>query len=276
MKKLQSEELKKIRDLIQLKSGISIKEKKFEIIHRKKIEKLISEEGYSDFKTFYHDIVYNRKPELIQKLYNIVTINETYFFRENEHFRILTEKILPEINSIRPKGETINILSAPCSTGEEVYSILIQLLEENRLIKERDFMLLGIDIDSQVIKEAKKGVYTESSMRNTPEKIKSRYFKNAGNLYHIDKKLKDSVSFENVNVLDRYKMKKLGKFDVIFSRNMLIYFEENVRKEVIANFYSMLKSDGYLILSHVERIPESIQLFKKIKIGNSIIYKKNS
>ncbi|WP_457624928.1 CheR family methyltransferase [Persephonella sp.] len=275
MKGLQSEELKKIRDLIELKSGISIKEKKFEIIHKKKIERLIKEEGYTDFKTFYHDIVYNKKPDLLQKLYNIVTINETYFFRENEHFRILLDRILPEIDKKREKGETVNILSAPCSTGEEVYTILIHLLEENRLIKNRDFMILGIDIDSQVIKKAQKGVYTESSMRDTPDHIKSRYFKKKGELYYINSDLRECVTFENVNVLDRYRMKKLGKFDVIFSRNMLIYFEENIRKEVIANFYSMLKPEGYLILSHVERIPESIRLFHKIKIDGSIIYKKN-
>jgi chemotaxis protein methyltransferase CheR len=275
MKELQPEELKKIRDLIELKSGISIKEKKFEIIHKKNIEKLLKEEGYTDFKTFYHDIVYNKKPDLLQKLYNIVTINETYFFRENEHFRILLDKILPEIDKKREKRETLNILSAPCSTGEEVYTILIHLLEENRLIKHRDFMILGIDIDSQVIKKAQKGVYTESSMRNMPDHIKSRYFKKKGELYYINSDLRECVTFENVNVLDKYRMKKLGKFDVIFSRNMLIYFEENIRKEVIANFYSMLKPEGYLILSHVERIPESIRLFHKIKIDGSIIYKKN-
>ena len=267
-------EIKKTIDFIKVKTGIDIKQDKFEKFYSRKIEKILKEEGYSDFSDFYRDLIYNKNKRLTQKIYNTFTINETYFFREEEHFKILVKEIIPELIKKRSPIESINILSAPCSSGEEVYSILICLLEEQKLIKERDFMIIGIDINSEALEIAKKGVYTKGSMRSVPPHLINRYFIKEKNFYRINDSLKDLASFENVNVRDRYSMKRLGKFDVIFSRNMFIYFDEYSRKETIATFYSMLKPDGYLILGNTERIPESCRMFIKQKYRNSILYKK--
>jgi chemotaxis protein methyltransferase CheR len=150
------------------------------------------------------------------------------------------------------------------------------LLEEGELLKRRDFMLLGIDIDSSVIQKAKEGLYSKRSVQKLPPELIEKYFIKEGNFYRIKEFLRKAVSFKVVNIMDKYQMKRLGEFDVIFSRNMLIYFDEKSKREVISTFYSMLKNEGYLFLGHAERIPNDIKLFKNLKLGESFVYKKNS
>ncbi len=268
------DQLKKIRNFIRVNTGINFEDEKLTGVFKRKISEVIKNEGYPDFETFYQDIILKKNKKLIEKLINAITVNETYFFREEYQFEDLINYVIPELDKIRPPSESINILSAPCSTGEEVYSIAIYLLEEGHYIKKRDFVLLGIDIDSSAIKKAKEGLYSERSLHKVPEELKKKYFIKEGNMFRVIPFLRDAVSFEVVNVLDRYKMKKLGKFDVIFSRNMLIYFDEINRNETIATFYSILKEGGYLFLGHAERIPPQLKLFKPVKLGKSIVYRK--
>ncbi|WP_457638775.1 CheR family methyltransferase [Persephonella sp.] len=262
------EQLKKVRDILKLRIGMFIDDTKLITIYRRKIIDLMERNGFKDFDRFYSQLVYGDK-NLLQQLYNTMTINETYFFREKDQFEYLVNKLLPEIE--KKGSKEVSILSAPSSTGEEVYSIAIYLMEKG---VKTDFILLGIDIDSEAVEKAEKGFYTEKSMRGLPSYIKENYFLKVEGGYKVVESLKRSVSFKVVNVLDRYEMRKLGRFDIIFSRNMLIYFEDRMRNEVLATFYSILKPEGYLFLGHAERIPPSLSLFEEIKEGRTIVYKK--
>lgn len=274
MEDVSSGKLKKLRDFINMRYGIYIDDDKLLTTYKKKFLKLIKQFDYDDFSSFHKDIVFNKNSGLLQELINTVTVNETYFFREKYQFDTLINYVLPELDRIRPPSESINILSAPCSTGEEVYSIAIYLLEEGELIKKRDFLLLGIDIDSSAIKKAEEGLFPERSLIKLPEEIIKKYFKKEGNYYRISDFLRKAVNFRVVNVLDKYAMKRLGRFDVIFSRNLLIYFDEKSRREALSIYYSILKDGGYLFLGHAERVPEDFALFEKIKLGESYVYKK--
>jgi len=267
-------QIQKIRDFIYFTSGFTIDDERLRNIYKKKIENFIEHLGYRDFNSFYGDLVLKKDFLLQQKLINEITNNETYFLREKYQFETLVKILLPQIIGKIPQNETINILSAPCSTGEEVFSIAIYLMEEGNVIKKRDFALMGIDIDSNAIEKAKKGIYSQRSLYRMPEKLVDRYFLQNSNSYEIVKELKESVAFRVVNILDNYAMRRLGRFDIVFSRNMLIYFNEQDRKRAIATFYSILKPHGYLFLGHAERIPHSLKLFKQERIGESIVYKK--
>ncbi len=266
--------LKKLRDFLNMRYGIFIDDSKLKSIYKKKIDKLLEKHRYKNMSDFYQDIIFNKKPELTEELISIVTVNETYFFREQHQFETLIKYILPDLDRKLPSSECINILSAPCSSGEEIYSVAIYLLEEGNLINKRDFMLLGIDIDSKMIEKAEKGIFSERSLSKLPDHIKDKYFKKDGKNYVINSFLRKSVNFRTVNILDKYKMKKLGKFDVVFCRNMLIYFDERNRREALSIFYNIMKPESYLFLGHAESIPDKFGLFKKIKIGESYLYKK--
>jgi len=271
--KISEYQFKKLRNYLNNEIGVYVDDDKMNILYKRKILKLLKEKGYRDFENFFKDLVLKISSMLKQDLINVFTINETYFFREKYQFDTLINYVLPEIDMFRPKNEVINILCAPVSTGEELYSIAIMLMEEGNLINKRDFMLLGIDIDSDAIAKAKEGIYSQRSVHKLPEEIKEKYFIKTGNKYRVKDFLRKAVNFKVVNIMDKYQMKKLGMFDVIFSRNMLIYFDEKSKREVLATFYSILKDEEYLFLGHAERVLGDT-LFKSIKIGESFVYKK--
>ena len=272
---MSESELRKLRDFIVVKTGIFIDDEKLKKIYKKKFEDFLSKEGFSDFKSFYNRLVFEKDEELMQRLTNLVTVNETYFFREEYQFKTLVKDVLPELDSLRPPGESINILTAPSSTGEELYSIAIYIMEEAPdIFKRRNFVLIGIDIDSSVIEKARRGVFNKRSVSKLPSHILRKYFTQEGLEYKIIDEIRNGLTFKVVNVLDFYGMKRLGKFDVIFSRNMLIYFDEKTRREILATFHALLKPHGYLFLGHAEKVPVGMDIFKRVKKGDSIIYQK--
>ncbi len=264
----------KLRDVVYRRSGIFIDEKKYTTLSRK-IEEYMTKNGYESFRTFFHDIRFNQNKSIFQDLINIVTVNETYFYREKYQFETLVNQVLPELHQIRAANQPIRILCSPSSTGEEPYSIALHLLDEGKLIEERDFEIIGLDIDSTVINKAKMGKFTKRSIQFIPSHLLSKYFTQEGMLYQIADFLTDVIDFRVVNVMDKMQMKKLGKFDVIFSRNMLIYFDDSSRREVAMTFYEMLNPGGYVFLGHAESMSRIVSIYESQKLGESIVYQKN-
>jgi chemotaxis protein methyltransferase CheR len=205
---------------------------------------------------------------------NAITVNETYFFREKDQFEVLVNNILPELHKRIPSNKPLRILSSPCSTGEEPYSMILHIVEENVIVNERDIEVIGIDIDSTVIERAKQAKYTERSVHAIPKNILNKWFKKKALGYDLGDDLHGSVDFQVVNIFDKAAMRKLGKFDVIFSRNMLIYFDDASRKEVAMTFYDMLNPGGYVLLGHAEYMSRIVSVFNAKKIDNTLIYQK--
>ena len=261
----------KLVDVLYRRTGISLDIKRFNIL-KPKLEKLMKEYNYDNFRSFFHDYRFDKNPKLKQDLLNTITINETYFYREKYQFESLVNDILHQLDEIRPPEETFRILCAPSSTGEEPYSIALSLIEEDDIINKRDIELIGIDIDSNVINKAKIGRYSKRSIQYIPTHLLNQYFTKKGYEYEIVDFLKDVVNFQVVNVMDKFGMRKLGKFDVIFSRNMLIYFDDESRKQVAMTFYEMLKDNGVVFLGHAESMSRIVSIFKTAKSGNSIYY----
>jgi len=270
---LTQKDFRKLCDVVYRRIGIAIDDKKYNILS-KKIVDLMKENGFSDFRSFFHAIRFNKDKNLFQDLINTVTVNETYFFRENYQFESLISEVLPSLHKLRPKDEVIRILCAPSSTGEEPYSIALHLLNEGKMVEERDFEIIGIDIDSTVLQKAKRGIFTKRSVQFLPQHILKEYFKPVGMSYEIAPFLKEAIVFKNINVMNKLQMKRLGKFDVIFSRNMLIYFDDASRREVAMAFFEILKSKGYIFLGHAESMNRIVSVYKTLKIGNSIVYQK--
>lgn len=265
----------KIGEYIYRKTGIFLEADK----HFEKLAKYVDNRakviGIDSFRKYFYTLRFEDKDGVeFQELMNAVTVNETYFYREKEQFEVLVNRILPELHATKPRQQTIRILCAPCSTGEEPYSIILHLLEEERLIEARDIEVVGIDIDSTVIAKAKAGKYSERSVHAIPPKVLSKNFKKRPLGYELIDDLIGTVDFKVANVFDKMQMRQLGKFDVIFSRNMLIYFDDASRKEVAMTFYDMINTGGYVLLGHAEYMSRITSVFKAKKIDSTLIYQK--
>ncbi len=270
---ISENDYKKLTDVIYRRAGIFIGDKRFNIL-KPKLEAYMNKQGYKTFREYFSAVRFDRTNEKMQDLMNIITINETYFFRENYQFEILVNEVLYELDKIKPKNQPLRILCSPSATGEEPYSIALHLLNEAKLVETRDFEIMGIDIDNNVIRKAKAGVFSKRSVEFLPPHIKSEYFTQKGLSYEIADFLKDVIDFEVINVMDKEQMRGLGKFDVIFSRNMLIYFDDISRKQVATTFHSMLNPNGFVFLGHAESLNRIVSTFKTRKYGNNIIYQK--
>jgi len=276
MKNLLSEEnFAKIGEFIYRKSGIYLeKDKHFDKLS-KYIDKRALELDIDNFRKYFFKLRFDDKDgEEFQELMNAITVNETYFFREKDQFEVLVDKILPELHATLPASKPLRILSSPCSTGEEPYSMILHIVEEGNVVNERDIEVVGIDIDSTVIKKAQAAKYTERSVHAIPKNILAKWFKKKALGYELGEDLQGTVDFQVANVFDKAQMRKLGKFDVIFSRNMLIYFDDASRKEVAMTFYDMLNPGGYVLLGHAEYMSRIVSVFKAKKIDNTLIYQK--
>jgi chemotaxis protein methyltransferase CheR len=272
---LSVENFAKIGEFIYRKSGIYLEEDK----HFEKLSKYIDsrakELGMDSFRKYFFKLRFDDKDgNEFQALMNAITVNETYFFREKDQFEVLVNRILPELHESMPKNRPLRVLSSPCSTGEEPYSMIVHMLEEGNIIEKRDIEVVGIDIDSTVIAKAKAASYSERSVHAIPKDILGRWFKKKAFGYDLSEDLQGTVDFHVANVFDKSQMRKLGKFDVIFSRNMLIYFDDASRKEVAMTFYDMLNPGGYVLLGHAEYMSRIVSVFNAKKVDNTLIYQK--
>ncbi|MBU4023956.1 protein-glutamate O-methyltransferase CheR [bacterium] len=272
---LSKENFSKMSEFIYRKTGISLQEEK----HYEKLAKYIDVRaqtlGFDSFRKYFYKLRFDDKDvSEFQELMNAVTVNETYFFREKDQFEVLVNKILPELYDNLSQVRPLRILSSPCSSGEEAYSIVLHLMEEGNIIEKADIEIVGIDIDSTVINKAKKAIYNERSIHAIPKNVVFKWFNKKGLNYEICEDLSGSVDFKIVNVFDKAEMRKLGKFDVIFSRNMLIYFDDASRKEVAMTFYDMLNVGGYVLLGHAEYMSRMVSVFNAKKIDSTLIYQK--
>jgi len=270
MIELGNDELNKLAVFLHKKSGIKMNNEKLQRFKRK-IEDVFAMHNINDFSNFYHQIKHLHNEKLIQDLTNAVTINETYFWRENEQFYTLTNSILPTFLKEKELGN-VRILVSPCSSGEELYSIMLTIIENGTLLDRLNIELIGIDIDSKMIAKAKSGLFVKRSVEKIPPALLKSYFTKIGQLYKIDEELRQAATFKQANIFDT-NIVELGHFDVIFSRNMLIYFNEVDKQKCFKTFHTLLKPQGYLFLGHADANSLNKKLFMSIKRGEHL-YKK--
>ncbi len=269
---LRRDELEKLANFLQKQNGIKMSSEKLQRFKRK-IEEVFIKYKIDDFAHFYHRLKYLNDETLIQDLTNAVTINETYFWREHEQFSTLSQEVLP---TYIKKGmlNRVRILVSPCSSGEELYSIMFAILESGDLLSKLNIELVGIDIDSKMILKAKSGLYVKRSVEKLPSTTLNKYFTKIANLYKIDENITSNATFIQANIFDTKTLEKLGKFDIVFSRNMLIYFSEADKQKCYSTFHNLLNKDGYLFLGHADANSINKTLFTTIKRGEHL-YKRN-
>lgn len=270
---LTRENFSKLSGYINRVSGIFLEYEK----HYQKLEDYIdtraSSLGLNTFNQYFSKLRFRDDNSMeLQELINTMTVNETYFFRENEQFKVFIEYVISQLDARLPALEPIRILSAGCSTGEEAYSIAIHLLKEGKVVCGREVEIIGIDIDSNVLHKAQLAQYDEYALHLVSKEDLNMYFSYNNGLYELVDDVKNRVVFYLGNVLDQAFMKQLGRFDVIFARNMLIYFDDAARKKVVNVFYEMLNPNGCVFLGNTESMQRITPIFQIHTVGNTYIY----
>lgn len=275
--KLSDETFSKWRKYIYENSGIYYQDNK-KYLMESRLQKRIKFLGLESFEEYlsYVQSIKGRTDE--QKyLYEAITINETFFFRNQPQLEALISKIIPEIINRKQKfgNKKIKIWSAASSSGEEPYSVAMIV---DDLIKptypQYEFEIIGTDISQAVINTARNGVYKEYAIRQTPSYYLRKYFTNQGNEYKLNEKIVDMVKYKILNLYDDIAMRGMVNYDIIFCANVLIYFNTESKVKVVNHLYNGLNSGGYLFIGYSETLHGISKAFQVTSFPKTIGYKK--
>jgi chemotaxis protein methyltransferase CheR len=211
----------------------------------------------------------------LTEVVNTLTTNETYFFREDFQLKTFVREILPEIRAQKEQeGERrLRIWSAGCSSGEEPYTLAMLLLDMPAF-QGWQIEIIGTDISQRVLNLARKGVYGTSSFRTTDDDYLRRFFVEYEGKYKIVDRVKNLVTISHLNLFDTTKVSLLGKMDVVFCRNVIIYFDATGKKRVIDTFYQRLRPDGFLLLGHSESLMNITNQFSLRHFTHDMVYQR--
>lgn len=285
--KVTDQDFENLSKLISAKCGIVLKAEKKYLIHQR-IEPIVSSSGCKSFAEFYIKVRNGNNKELQDDLIAAITTNETSFFRDKHPFESFKDYVLPKLVGLikerknrmySRKGAKVRIWSAASSTGQEPYCISILIHEyvtnnKNNDILLEDFEIIATDISSKVLSKAIAGEFTDIEiMRGLTSSKRDKYFIKHENKWLLNENLRNMVEFRRVNLIEPFTM--LGGFDVIFCRNVLIYFDETTKRRIFDQFYEMLSDQGFLILGASESTYGLTELFKSVRYNGTILYIKN-
>lgn len=269
--RLSTADLEEICSIIYKRSGMVFGETKRYYIERR-ITDLIQQRQAQSVRNYVSML--RGDPAESELLINSFTVNETYFYREKHQLACLSNSILPEIIRSKGPGDRIRIWSMPCSSGEEPYSIAIWLLENWRLVDAYNIEIVGSDIDTGILRQAVEGYFGQRSVSKLPTDILDRYFEPDSNRgRRLIEDIRESVTFAKGNIVDRQSLAAIGKFDVIFCRNLLIYFDEAARETAARNLHGLLVPGGYICLGHTESMSRISETFEPVRFSDAIVYR---
>lgn len=264
-------EFRKLREFIHAHTGIALSEHKKALVCSR-LSKRLRHHGLQHYSDYYALLV-EGDPEgaELMAMINCITTNKTDFFREPHHFRFLAEQVFPAYKRNPGRERPLRMWSAASSTGEEAYSLAMTALEAMPAFNDQDIRILATDIDTDVLARAASGVYSRAQARQIPQALLHRYFLSGQGAHEAEVMakpiLKSLVHFHWLNLQDDpWPMRE--KFDVIFCRNVLIYFDKPTQQKLFQRMASVLKKDGYLMLGHSEAMHGWDNIFKPV--GHSI------
>ncbi len=277
---LSQEDYATLCGFLRDRTGLSFTEAKRYFVDRR-VAARMQAVGATGLRAYMNLLRFQASGEELQRLVNLMTVNETYFFREKYQLDCLVNSVLDELVRGRPKGSRLRIWSAGCATGEEPYSIAIMLLENWRRVDDYEIELRASDIDSAVLERAREGIYDERALQGLPAHLRAKYFQPlrgaaeaGGPRWQIVEDLRESVDFSLVNIVDPQQARAFRGIDVIFCRNLLIYFDDLGRREAASMFHDALAPGGFICLGHSESMSRMSSLFVPRRFPDAILYQK--
>ena len=270
---LPDDVFRQLRDQIYKRSGMYFADTSKYLL-QKRLSPRARELNFDSFQKYFYFLQYDPRAEAeFDQIFDLVTTNETYFFREPAQLAAFIEEIVPDILS-RKTVKKVRIWSAGCSSGEEPYSIAI-LLSEAGLYERATFEIFASDLNQAVLARARKGHYRESAFRATSANLREKYFtREADGSWRISDEIRNRVSFGRLNLYDEARVSLLGNLDIVFCRNVIIYFDDLSKKVVVNNFYNRLVDGGYLLLGHSESLISLSTQFKLRHLKHDMVYQK--
>ena len=250
---ISDKDFKRLYQFIQANFGINLSQKQQLISSR--LSSTVEARGFTDFGPFVDKLLKERNPQDLELVLNKLTTNYTFFMRETEHFQFFQNTILPDLVRRHQRDKVLSIWSAGCSSGEEPYNISIHIKEFlGPQAKDWDTRILATDISQNVLAKAKQGTYELPDA--IPADWKRKYFvRSKGNLYSVAPILRDNVIFQTFNLMDPIRFKR--KFDVIFCRNVMIYFDQSTKDALVNRFHEATVPGGYLLIGHSENLSKN-------------------
>lgn len=267
-------DFEKFAEFFYRKSGIRFDTAKRYFVDKRLLERMAAT-GAETFREYFVALRFEASGGELQQLVNAMTVNETYFFREAYQFDCMVNHLLAEVVKRKTPGERIRIWSVPSSTGEEPYSIALYLLERWPLINSYDVEILSSDIDTEVLAAAKRGVYSPRSVAQLPKAYLDKYFTPAGDgQWRISRDLVESVEFSHVNLTEANATRRFRDIDIVFCRNLLIYFDDLSRRLAAQAMFEAMSPGGFICLGHSESMSRISSLFQVRRFPDAMVHQK--
>ena len=259
-------EFRSIRDLVYNRFGITLSDQKKTLVVGR-LQKKLKEHGCKTFKEYYNMLIADKSGDLLTELANQITTNHTFFFREPEHFDFFKSQILPwMIKEHQARNDNdLRIWCAAASSGEEPYTLIITLLEYfGANYKNWNCGLLATDVSEKALEAAIGGIYPPARLQGVPPTILHKYFKKVSEDYAVIDQLKKEVTYRKFNLMNKtLPFKK--KFDCIWCRNVMIYFDTPTKHELVNRMYESTVNGGYLLIGHSETLDRSQTKWKYVQ-----------
>ncbi len=264
---ITEDEFHDIAELVYKRFGINLTDRKVTLV-KGRLNKLIRSKGFTSFREYYDYVIHDTTGAELLTLVDKISTNHTYFYREEEHFSVMHSNILPEISYGLNGGDPneLRIWSAGCSSGEEPYTLAIELKEYFKgAVPFRDKVILATDISLTVLESAEKGLYTLERLKNVDPRHLSRYFrKTTDTTYQVKDELKSLVLYKRLNLMqEKYPFRR--QFHMIFCRNVMIYFDKPTKERLVEQFAEYLVPGGYLFIGHSETLGRESKIFQYIQ-----------
>ncbi|RME98646.1 MAG: protein-glutamate O-methyltransferase CheR, partial [Alphaproteobacteria bacterium] len=269
---MSPEEFGFLRDMLKERSGLIVTEEK-QYLLESRLMPLARKEGMQNLSALVAELKSAGAEPLRKAVTEAMTINESFFFRDKTPFENFEKIMLPELLQARAATRKLRIWCAAASTGQEPYSLAMQIRELEAQLGGWDIDILGTDLCAEVLEKAKAGLYSQFEVqRGLPIQLLVKYFKQTGSLWQIDAALRSMVRLQQFNLLDDYR--GLGTFDIIFCRNVLIYFDPETKQDMLNRMAQQLQGDGYLVLGAAETVIGITDQFEAVS-GARGLYRKS-
>ncbi len=262
---ISDDEFQLLRDLVYQRFGIHLSEQKKSLVVGR-LQKDLQNSGFKSFGDYYRHLIDNPSPDAFSNLINRISTNYSFFYREKAHFDFFTKTLLPDLTARlkRRRSNDLRIWCAGCSTCEEPYTLIMLMQEYFGLdYKNWDGGILATDISERVLAAGRKGVYPAEKAAQAPKILQERYFRRQGGEMAVKEQVKKEVVIRRFNLMNSFPFQK--PFQIIFCRNVMIYFDKETRDNLVRKFHAVLEPGGYLFVGHSETVSRDDGLFSYVQ-----------